>query len=428
MQIDREAYRRALRERRAGSVTELWLANCFVLDTKSCRFSGPCNIHVVADKIAAVTKEALPKDCKFVDLKRRCYVIPGLCDAHIHCTASTANLPGLLSLPESLVTAQAALELEQMLARGFTTVRDAGGADFGIAQALDEGALVGPRLLFVGHALSQTGGHGDFRGKGEDTCACGAALRGIGRTCDGDAEVRKAARDELRKGAHCIKIMASGGVSSPTDRLTNTQFSEAEITAIVEEAAANKTYVCAHAYNSDAIARCLRCGVRSIEHGNLLDDPTAKLMKMRGAYLVPTLITYEKLVSEGAAAGLAQDLVDKVGTLLADGIKAVTLAHNHGIPVAFGSDLLGDMRKHQSQGLRVQAQACSPADVIRSATRTCASLFQMDGLIGEVAEGCFADLIVLDRDPLEDITVFERPEEFVAVMHNGVFVRKQAGL
>jgi len=147
-------------------------------------------------------------------------LMPGLCDAHVHATACSANLPSLLAMPESLVTARAARTLGGMISRGFTTVRDAGGADFGLAQAVEEGAILGPRLLFTGHALSQTGGHGDMRGRGEDGCvgACGAALRGIGRVCDGEAEVRRAARDELRLGAHCIKIMASGGVASPTDR------------------------------------------------------------------------------------------------------------------------------------------------------------------------------------------------------------------
>jgi imidazolonepropionase-like amidohydrolase len=146
-------------------------------------------------------------------------LMPGLCDAHVHATACSANLPALLALPESLVAARAARILGGMLSRGFTTVRDAGGADFGLAAAVEEGAILGPRVLFTGHALSQTGGHGDMRGRGEDGCiGCGAALRGIGRVCDGEAEVRRAARDELRKGAHCVKVMASGGVASPTDR------------------------------------------------------------------------------------------------------------------------------------------------------------------------------------------------------------------
>ena len=203
-------------------------------------------------------------------------VLPGLCDAHVHVTACTADLTGLTKLPESLVAVRAARVLEGMLRRGFTTVRDAGGADWGLAAAVEEGAVAGPRLLFTGHALSQTGGHGDMRGRGEGgfACAC-AGLRGIGRVCDGVPEVRRAARDELRKGAHCIKVMASGGVSSPTDALASTQFSREELAAIVEEATACGTYVAAHAYMPSAIRRAVECGVRSVEHGNHLDRATA---------------------------------------------------------------------------------------------------------------------------------------------------------
>lgn len=215
-------------------------------------------------------------------------VMPGLCDAHVHVTACTADLPGLTRLPESLVAVRAARVLEGMLGRGFTTVRDAGGADWGLAAAVEEGAVAGPRLLFTGHALSQTGGHGDMRGRGEDFCACARTHRGIGRVCDGVPEVRRAARDELRKGAHCIKVMASGGVASPTDALTSTQFSREELAAIVEEAAACGTYVCAHAYTAPAIRRAVDCGVRSIEHGNHLDRATAGAPdKMLGRFYGP---------------------------------------------------------------------------------------------------------------------------------------------
>jgi imidazolonepropionase-like amidohydrolase len=183
------------------------------------------------------------------------WLLPGLCDAHVHCTAVTADLAGLRSMPESLVTAGAAEVLGGMLLRGFTTVRDCGGADFGLAAAVDSGQVLGPKVLFTGHALSQTGGHGDMRGAGEDACACacGAALRGIGRVCDGVSECRRAARDELRRGAHAIKVMASGGVASPTDRLTNTQFSLEELRAIVEEAEAAGTYVCALRRRRDGV-------------------------------------------------------------------------------------------------------------------------------------------------------------------------------
>ncbi|GIL59087.1 hypothetical protein Vafri_14040 [Volvox africanus] len=312
-------------------------------------------------------------------------LMPGLCDAHVHCTAVTANLAGLMSLPESYVASKTAHILAGMLARGFTTVRDAGGADFGLAQAVEEGLVLGPRILFTGHALSQTGGHGDFRGRGEEVCACGAALRGIGRVCDGDAEVRRAARDELRRGAHCIKVMASGGIASPTDRLTNTQFSEAELRAIVEEATAAGTYVCAHAYKPSAIQRAAHCGVKSIEHGNYLDATTAKLM-------------YDELVA-------------KVGDALEAGLRSLSIAFNTGVMMCFGSDLLGDMHSAQALEFELRSRVLPSWSVLRSATKTCAYLFGMRESLGEVSPGYIADLLLLRPgvDPLENAAVLAAP-------------------
>ncbi|KAI7840056.1 hypothetical protein COHA_006187 [Chlorella ohadii] len=359
-------------------------------------------------------------DCRGLTL------MPGLCDAHVHVTACSANLPGLLSLPESLVTARAARVLEGMLLRGFTTVRDAGGADWGLAQAVEEGTIPGPRLLFTGHALSQTGGHGDMRGKGEDFCACGAALRGIGRVCDGVPEVRRAARDELRKGAHCIKIMASGGVASPTDRLTNTQFALEELRAIVEEAEACGTYVCAHAYTAAAIKRAVECGVRSIEHGNCLDEAAAELMAQRGTYLVPTTVTYQQLLEGGAAAGMAPELVAKVGSLVQQGLESMRLAHSKGIPMCYGSDLLGELHAHQLGEFALRARVLPPVELVRAATVNCARLFMQDHEIGRVEEGYLADLLLVEGNPLEDISVLQQPEQRLKLIVKGGRLVKDA--
>ncbi|EFJ42682.1 hypothetical protein VOLCADRAFT_121509 [Volvox carteri f. nagariensis] len=320
-------------------------------------------------------------------------LMPGLCDAHVHCTAVTANLAGLMSLPESYVSTKAAHILAGMLARGFTTVRDAGGADFGLAQAVEEGLVLGPRILFTGHALSQTGGHGDFRGRGEEMCACGAALRGIGRVCDGDAEV-----------------MASGGVASPTDRLTNTQFSEAELKAIVEEAGAAGTYVCAHAYTPAAIQRAVKCGVASIEHGNYLDEYTARLMSHRRVFLVPTLVTYREIVRHGTAAGMPEKLVAKVGDAVDAGLRSLSIADKAKVPMCFGSDLLGNMHPAQAGEFELRARVLPSASILRSATVNCAALFGMKKL-GQVRPGYRADLLLLrpGLDPLADVAVLAAP-------------------
>ncbi|GBF96931.1 peptidase M38 [Raphidocelis subcapitata] len=408
----RDSFAAAKRAGGGGSGTapaphpRLLLRACRVWDAAARAFTPPASVAVAGGRIAAVgepgSEGALSEagaaavvDCGGL------FLLPGLSDAHVHVTAVTADLAGLMSLPESLVTAVAAEILGGMLLRGFTAVRDAGGADWGLARAVEEGSILGPRILFTGHALSQTGGHGDFRGRGEDCCACGAALRGIGRVCDGVGECRRAARDELRRGAHCIKVMASGGVASPTDRLTSTQFSLEELRAIVEEAQAAGTYVCAHAYKPSAIKRAIECGVRSIEHGNWLDRDTAALMASRGAFLVPTLVTYDALRRGGVGAGMARELVDKVADAVEQGQAAVALARSMGVKMAFGSDLLGELHKHQSEEFRLRAEAGVPAaELIEAATSRCAELFGLEETHGAIAPGRAADLVLLDSDPL----------------------------
>nr|WP_199899724.1 amidohydrolase family protein [Sneathiella glossodoripedis] len=303
--------------------------------------------------------------------------------------------------------------------RGFTTVRDCGGADYGLAKSVEEGYLIGPRLLFCGHAISQTGGHGDMRGPGEnwEECTCCA---GLGRVVDGVPEVRRGCRDELRKGAHFIKIMASGGVSSPTDRIGNTQFSMDEIRAAVEEAEAAETYVAAHVYTARAANRALECGVRSLEHGNLIDDSTIDLLLEKEAFLVPTMSTHEALRREGLKNGLSEDMYKKVHEVVEAGHRTHSRASDRGVKMVFGTDLLGAMHEHQLTEFEIRSAFQSPAELIRSATVTAAELFQMEGQIGEIIEGAFADLIVLDGNPLTDIGVLQAPDRYLkAVIKQG---------
>ncbi|KIZ07154.1 amidohydrolase [Monoraphidium neglectum] len=378
-------------------------------------------ISAVSEDAAAVVGAAAARNDIVIDCGGM-WLLPGLCDAHVHCTAVTADLAGLQSLPESLVTAGAAEILGGMLLRGFTTVRDAGGADWGLAQAVDDGSILGPRILFTGAQLGWrlvlgTGGHGDFRGKGEDCCACGAALRGIGRVCDGVGECRRAARDELRRGAHCIKVMASGGVASPTDRLTNTQFSLEELRAIVEEAEAAGTYVCAHAYKPSAIKRALQCGVRSIEHGNWLDEECAAMMVERGAFLVSTTVTYAALRRDGVKAGMAEALVAKVADAVEQGLASIRLARSAGVTLCFGSDLLGELHQHQSEEFLLRAQAgVTPVEAIQQATSNCARLFGLEDVLGAVAPGRRADLVLLSRDPSLDASALAEPQSSVRLV------------
>ena len=401
-------------------------SNASVLDTIGGELLPDRHVFVRDGRIVEVTEQLPPTAIdEIIDLRGK-VLMPGLCDGHVHVTAGTADFTLLKRWSPSYVTAHAAQILDGMLRRGFTTVRDAGGADWGLAKAVQEGLLRGPRILFCGHALSQTGGHGDMRLPGEnslDYCFCCA---GLGKVCDGVSEVRRACRDEIRKGATQIKLMVSGGVSSPTDRIDSTQFSEDEIRASVQEADAANIPVMAHAYTARAINRALRCGVRSIEHGNLLDDSSIECFLQYNAYLVPTLSTYHALAEEGVAAGLPKDLHAKVFEVLDAGLEAVEKAYDHGVKMVYGTDLLGTMHRHQLNEFALRGEVMEPIDVIRSATSTAAELFQMEGEIGVVEPGARADLLVVDGNPLQDLGVLQKPEQFLkAIMKDGVFCKRE---
>lgn len=329
------------------------------------------------------------------------FVIPGLIDCHVHATAYTANLGELPRQSPMYVAAQAARLLQAMLRRGFTTVRDVGGADFGLARAVEEGLFEGPRLLYGGKALSPTGGHGDHRGMGTDIEDTAYSLVSLGRRCDGIDEVRRATRDEVRRGAHHIKIMANGGISSPTDRIGSDQFSEAEIAAIVDEAEMADLYVVSHTYTARSVARAVRNGVRSIEHGNLLDEETAALMKKHGAFLTPTLSVLRAIADVGAKSGFPTDRIKKVNAVLDSGIRAVEIAQRAGIPIAYGTDLVGPMQDRQLDEFRLRADVVAPLDMLRSATSVAARLVRLEDEIGQVKAGYRADLNILDTNPLE---------------------------
>ncbi|WP_051683578.1 amidohydrolase family protein [Blastococcus sp. URHD0036] len=350
-------------------------------------------------------------------------VVPGLIDGHVHLTAFSADFRVVESAAPSYVYAQSARIMRETLGRGFTTVRDLAGADHGLARAQKEGLLAGPRIFYCGHALSQTGGHGDMRLPGEDHVPGSRGYCGIGTIADGVDAVRTAARDEIRKGAHHIKIMASGGVSSPTDRIDSTQYSIEELEAAVGEAEAANRYVAAHAYTARAVNRALRAGVRSIEHGNLLDDESISLFLERDAFLVPTLVTYWALKEEGREFGLTSDMWLKVDTVLETGLEAIRRAHLAGVNLVYGSDLLGGMQRHQNEEFRLLGQVQPAIDAIRAATVTAAELLGCSGELGVVDEGARADLLILDADPSLDIEVLaDIGEHLVSVIQGGRIV------
>jgi imidazolonepropionase-like amidohydrolase len=315
-----------------------------------------------------------------------------------------------------------------MLARGFTTVRDAAGADYGLAEAVEEGYLTGPRIVFGGKALTQTGGHGDLRARGRTAFDPNYCCPSIGTVCDGVTEVRRTVRDEIRRGANHIKLMLSGGVASPTDRVDSTQFSLDEIRAAVEEAEAANRYVLGHAYTSRAINRGLECGVRCIEHGNLMDDSSIPLFLAHEAFYVPTLVTYSAMAEHGIESGLPESSHRKVFDVLDAGLHALELAYRGGVPIAFGTDLLGAMHVHQLREFTIRAQVQPPYEIIRSATIVAAKLLRLEGLVGVVAPSAYADLLVVDGNPLEDIARLTDPDQHLKlIMHAGKIFRDSLG-
>ena len=369
-----------------------------------------------------VPGSAAPAGAAVIDVRGKT-VMPGLCDAHVHVTAWSAAPSDLARSSPFYTAARAAAILNAMLMRGFTTVRDAGGADFGLAQAVQEGRIVGPRTLFCGRGLSQTGGHGDGRARGEDVLEGVGSAATLSRICDGVDAVRLACRDEIRRGASHIKLMLSGGVVSPTDRLTNAQFSEAEIRAAVEEAEMAGLYCMAHTYTARAVNRAIACGVRSLEHCNLIDANSIELFVKHGAWMVPTLATYEVLGSEG---GYLEDVLAKLAEVKDNGLRALAMAYRGGVKLAYGTDLLGPMHRHQLREFAIRAAVQPAAEIIRAATCYAADLFCETGRTGIVAAGARADLLVVDGDPLEDLGCLQDPEKrLLAIMKGGVFYKNR---
>jgi imidazolonepropionase-like amidohydrolase len=354
-------------------------------------------------------------------------LMPGLIDAHVHVLAVDAALARLSDRPVTLLTLQAAKVLEGMLQRGFTTIRDAAGADGGLAEAVEEGLVPGPRIFPSGMALSQTGGHGDTRPRTQpvDTCACCVWGLTGSRIADGVAECRRAARDELRKGATQIKIMSSGGVASPYDPIWNLQYSEEEVRAIVEEAQAWRTYVMAHAYTPEAIRRSIDFGVRSIEHANLIDRAVAEHVAGAGAFVVPTLVTYDALHRYGRELGFPEVSMAKLGEVREAGLSSLDILQAAGVKIGFGTDLLGPMHRHQSREFVIRGEAMAPFDIIRSATIVNAELLNRSAELGVITPGARADLIAVDGDPLADIALLDGQGEHLShIMKDGVFYKR----
>jgi imidazolonepropionase-like amidohydrolase len=321
--------------------------------------------------------------------------------------------------PPSYIAVRAMQRAHECLLQGFTTVRDAGGADYGFRMALEEGHFPGPRLLVSGRYISQTGGHGDKRRRSEWTDPIDCCVGMIGFIADGPDEVRRAARENIRRDVNQIKIMASGGAMSPSDELDTTQFTVAEMRAAVEEAQAVGTYVLSHAYSDTAVRKAIEAGVRSIEHGNLIRETAAQAIKDADAFLVPTMVTYEAIYREGKRYGIGDHQIAKIDLARQQSIQGLTYAYKAGCKIGSGSDLLGDMATQRAVEFELKAQVMKPMEVLLSATKVNAELFRMTDKIGSVEPNKYADLIVLDGNPLKNLRAFQNQDNLRVIMKGG---------
>jgi imidazolonepropionase-like amidohydrolase len=378
----------------------------------------------IADVIPSGHVGPLKGAVETVDLTGRT-LMPGLTDAHVHVCAVEVNTAEQHRVnPPSLIVAKALRRMEQALMQGFTTVRDAGGADYGLREAAATGLYPGPRMLVSGRVLSQTGGHGDKRRRAEWIDPVDCCLGMVGLIADGPDEVRRAARDQLRHDVDQIKVMASGGAMSPGDELDTTQYTVEEMRAAVDEARAVGKYVLAHAYSPSAVKNALHAGVRCIEHGNLIDESGAREIKRAGAYLVPTMVTYEAIWREGKSYGVSEHQLQKINMAREGSVQGLTHAYRAGCKIGSGSDLLGDMQAQRAMELELKGQIMKPMEVLLSATRVNAEIFRMEKMIGSIEPGKYADLIAVKGNPLRDLALFQNPNNLDLIMKGGATYKR----
>lgn len=407
------------------------LENARVFDGHSAECAEGVSIAVEAGIIREVSEKPMAlSEAQRIDIGGRT-LMPGLIDLHTHAYASDMNVKRVDGAGDPYRTAHAVRMLGHALDSGFTTLRDIGGGDWSLAQALKDGLVRGPRYFYAGKILSMTGGHGDFRGPGEahhthGYCSCGGDANTLCVVVDGIDACLRAVREQYRRGAHCIKIMGSGGVASPTDPIWMNQFREDEIRAVVNECAERRSYAAAHCHPSSAIRRCVEFGVRCIEHGTLIDDETAAFVADRGAYIVPTMAIIFAIRESGAALGMPKASIGKLNEMFDEALAGMDRMRTAGVKIGFGTDLLGEAYVQQTREFLLRSEVFSPLEILQQATSLSAEILMQGGQLGCVKEGAFADLIVVDGDPLSDIGLLAHSGERLSlIMREGEIVKNR---
>ena len=419
----------------AGGATTLF-QNVRVFNGKSAALSAPSNVLVRGNTIERISVSPITlernAEVRVIAANGR-VLMPGLIDAHWHAFMAATPQILLMTADSSYLQLLAARQAEATLMRGFTTIRDLGGPVFGLKRAIDEGVMIGPRIYPSGAFISQTSGHGDFRFVFEVPRTLGGPLshsevEGVAAIADSPDEVRLRAREQLRNGATQIKLMAGGGVASPHNPIESTQYTEAEIRAAVEAADNWGTYVTVHAYTPRAIRQALAAGVKCIEHGQLIDEPTAKLLADKGIWW-----SLQPLLDDEDVPALSAESRKKALEVFAGTDNAYQLAKKYKVKTAFGSDVLFDARIASRQGaiLAKLVRWYTPAEALEMATADNGELMALSGFInpypgklGVVEEGALADLLLVDGNPLENIKLVENPDKnFLLIMKDGTIYK-----
>lgn len=413
-----------------GKATALLIQNVKIFDGKSATLSELSNVLIENKLIKTISKTPISAPEATVIDARGATLMPGLIDVHVHALFESIPMQDVFNADIGYVNIAAAQAAEKQLLRGFTSVRDTGGPAFGLKRAIDEGLAAGPRIYPSGAMISQTGGHGDFGNPNDVPREAGRPLSHMERNnitviADGADAVLTRSREQLRLGATQLKLMAGGGVSSNYDPLDVAQYTEAEFHAAVLAAENWGTYVTVHAYTPRAIKAAVAAGVKCIEHGQLLDEPTAKLLAEKGVWLSLQPFLDDEDANPKKGANRAKQLAVAAGT-----DNAYKLAKKYKLKVAFGTDTLFDanMAARQGKKLAKLTRWFTPAEVLRMATSTNAELLALSGTrnpypgkLGVVEEGALADLLIVNGDPLQDIALIADPERnFSLIIKDGV--------
>jgi imidazolonepropionase-like amidohydrolase len=419
----------------ASATAETLFVNVRVFDGKAMQLSGPTNVLVRGHVIAAIGADAAASaTARRIDAGGRT-LMPGMIDAHWHAMMAAIPMKDALSAHAGYLNIIAARTAEDTLMRGFTSVRDVGGPVWGLKRAIDEGITVGPRIWPSGAMISQTSGHGDYRSVNElprtpTTPPHSTEVMGAARIADGPDEVRRAVREQLMMGASQIKLAAGGGVASDFDPLDVTQYGPEEFRAAVESAENWGTYVTVHAYTPKAVQTALQAGVRVIDHGQLIDEPTARMMADKGVWLSlqPFLDDEDAIPFPVGSDNRAKQIEMVNGT-----DTAYNLAKKYRLKLAWGTDTLFDARLAGRQGAQLAKMVrwFTPAEVLVMATSTNAELLALSGKrapykgrLGVVEVGALADLLLVDGNPIANIDLLADPQKNLLVIMKDGQIRK----